>query len=533
MYSLEEIIAQLSPTLNSLPNPVALNRQAFDRNGNSYDEVVFLNSAFFEQIGYTLEDIPDEFAWFKAAFPSSDYLEKVKDSWHNLLEKATKRDETTITLTSKILCKNQQTQWFNITTQTTHTIHEKYRTIVFIATTSPERNKRHLDSVNIKLEQKQSILKTIIDTVPIRIFWKDCELNYLGCNQIFANDVGLSDPKHLIGKSDYTLSWREHAELYRADDLEVIQTGEAKLNYEEEQTTPTGKKIWLMTSKVPLRDNEGEIFGILGSYFDITQRKENAQQLIALNQNLEEKIEQATKKRVEQEKILIQQNKMATVGEMIANIAHQWRQPLNALSILIQDIPEEYEANEMTEQYINEHTALMLKSVHYMSQTIDDFKDFFQPNRPKMQFSIKDAIDNAIVLASASLKEKEINLITHLDDSLHIEGYFNELTQVLLNIINNAKDALLQNKIKNREITIGIQKVDNCIEITLCDNAGGIPESLLSQIFNPYFTTKTESNGTGLGLYMSKMIIEQSMGGTLRAKNGNKGAHFTISFPCK
>lgn len=124
-----------------------------------------------------------------------------------------------------------------------------------------------------------NILLNIVEGIPIRVFWKDCELRYLGCNTLFARDAGMSTPADLIGKTDFDMGWKDQAELYRADDMAVIQSGISKLDYEEPQTTPQGETIWLSTSKVPLRDNDGKIIGILGIYSDITERK-----------NIEEKI---------------------------------------------------------------------------------------------------------------------------------------------------------------------------------------------------------------------------------------------------
>jgi PAS domain S-box-containing protein len=527
------MVSQLQPTLDALPNPISLNRLAYDENGNEYDEIVYLNSAFLEQIGYTVEDIPDEFEWFKRGFDQR-YSERLHAAWLNLLKNGVRTGQKSVSNTSIIVCKNGQKKWFNVTTQSKHSIDGidgKYRTIVFLQTTSPDRNKRKLTQVSSKLNEKELILTTIIDTVPIGIFWKDKNLNYLGCNQIFAKDAGFDSPQDIIGKSDFDLVWKDDAKLYRDDDVQVIETGIAKINYEEKQVTTSGNNIWLTKSKIPLRNSKGELFGMLGSYFDITQKKEDAFALNSLNDNLETRIKEATKKRVEQEKLLIQQNKMATVGEMIANIAHQWKQPLNALSIISQDLAETYTMGKMNNEYMDKQVDTMIRTILYMSQTVEDFKNFFQPNRPKQQFNIKEVVDNTLTITKAALKEEAIEVSVDIEGEISMKGYFNELSQVLLNIINNARDALIENQPNKKLISVTIKENQKNIILTINDNAGGIKPSVIKYIFDSYFTTKELSGGTGLGLFMSRMIIEESMNGSIKVENSGEGALFTILLP--
>ncbi len=256
-------------------------------------------------------------------------------------------------------------------------------------------------------------------------------------------------------------------------------------------------------------------------------------ELEQLNEELDTRVKDAVSKNSEQEQMLIQQSRLAAMGEMIGNIAHQWRQPLNALSLILQNLYYAQEAGELDKEQIERSMIKGQKLTQSMSKTIDDFRNFFQPNKTVVQFNLYDSIVSAYDLISASFKNSNISFNILVDKNITIEGYPNEFAQVLLNILTNAKDALKSNNIQNPCVTINSKIIDNVLYIEILDNAGGIDESILSKIFDPYFTTKAKDTGTGIGLYMSKMIIENSMGGKIFATNVQDGAMFTISIPKK
>jgi len=256
--------------------------------------------------------------------------------------------------------------------------------------------------------------------------------------------------------------------------------------------------------------------------FDISERKK-------LEENLEARVEEELAKRQLQTKILTQQSKMAAMGEMVGAIAHQWKQPLNALALIVQDIREAFREGELDEKYVNQSVKDSIELIRHMSKTVDDFRNFFRPDKTIESFSIANIIDQVLSILSAQLKEKGIS-VKITEDATNIEalGYPNEFKQVILNIINNAKDALLENKIENPLIEIEICNKNKRPAVCIKDNAGGIPQEFLERIFEPYFTTKSEEKGTGIGLSMSKTIIEESMQGSLSAANTDVGAAFTI-----
>jgi len=256
-------------------------------------------------------------------------------------------------------------------------------------------------------------------------------------------------------------------------------------------------------------------------------------ELQELNAQLDIKIKEAVEQNSQQEQMLIQQSRMAAMGEMIGNIAHQWRQPLNALSLILQNIYYEYESKELTKEDLEHFIEKGQRLTENMSKTIDDFRNFFRPNKMVEKFKISESVYSTKELISASYKNNNIELIISLDEDKEIEGYPNEFSQVLLNILTNAKDALVEKRVKSAKVELSSKVYSDTINITITDNAGGIPETILPNIFDPYFTTKDKSIGTGIGLYMSKMIIENNMHGKITALNYNGGARFIIEIPIR
>ncbi|QWR78465.1 hybrid sensor histidine kinase/response regulator [Candidatus Magnetomonas plexicatena] len=307
--------------------------------------------------------------------------------------------------------------------------------------------------------------------------------------------------------------------------------------------------------KVVEMEWEDEIV-LLASLRDITQRKRLLAKISDLNKNLEQKVIEEVEKRRIQENLLIQKSKMATMGEMINSIAHQWKQPLHSLSLIIQDIKEAYIFKQMDEKYIDDTIDSAMKQIIFMSDTVTDFRDFFKPTKVKVQIDINIVINSVLAIVASELMHLKItinhkckcmihdlssenctSIKTCAYNLLNVLVYPNEIKQVLLNIIVNAKDAITSARLKgmlkdNENGVIQITSLNDKegIKVIIEDNAGGIPESLLNKIFEPYFSTKGDE-GTGIGLYMSKIIIEHNMGGKLYVNNTDKGAAFTIEIP--
>ena len=248
-----------------------------------------------------------------------------------------------------------------------------------------------------------------------------------------------------------------------------------------------------------------------------------------LNIELEIRVEDEIKKQKAQEEILIHQSRSAEIGEMINNIAHQWRQPLNNLSLTIQNIGFKYENDVLTKEELNETIDKSKMIINSMSNTIDTFRNFFEPTKNKNLFKVEHSIENTLEILSSTLRFYNIEVVKEIIDDVEIYDYENEFSQVLLNIITNARDALVSNKIEKPIIKVNVSKIENNVIVKIKDNANGINEEIIDRIFEPYFTTKGKGNGTEIGLYMSKLIIEKNMNGKLTVKNDNNGAVFIIT----
>lgn len=254
-------------------------------------------------------------------------------------------------------------------------------------------------------------------------------------------------------------------------------------------------------------------------------------QLENLNSSLEKRIEDEIKKNTKQQHMIMQQNKLAQMGEMIENIAHQWRQPLaqiNSSIILIDAILEKHNFKDtLVENKLTEIESL----TSYMSKTISDFKNFFNPNKKKTIFNVEEAIQKANDVLKGLINSHHIQMEINIEKDLKINSYLGELQQVILIIINNAIDALIHMNIHFPKILINAYTDNESLVIHIEDNGLGINSDLLDKIFEPYFTTKHKAQGTGLGLYIAKMIVENSLLGFLSVENKQNGACFTIKIP--
>jgi len=282
------------------------------------------------------------------------------------------------------------------------------------------------------------------------------------------------------------------------------------------------------TSIKAVCDKNGDIVNYVAVMMDISKRIEIEQKLESMNKNLESIVADEVAKNRQKDAALIKQSRHAAMGEMIANIAHQWRQPLNALGIMVQDARVAWRVGELDGEYINKMVDNSMKQINGMSQTIDNFRTFFKPDSKKVKFSVRDTIDRMQGLFLASMDVNEIEFSVNIPEDIFIYGYENAFVHALLNIIDNSKDAALENSVGSPKVEIGAYRDgSNCV-IFIQDNAGGIPSDVIDKIFEPYFTTKEQGKGTGIGLYMTKTIIENNMSGKISVENTNDGAKFVI-----
>jgi PAS domain S-box-containing protein len=295
--------------------------------------------------------------------------------------------------------------------------------------------------------------------------------------------------------------------------------------------------LYLRKEHLRKKEEEDYLLAIADVLAGVIERKraENAlkkrnQEIQSLNINLEKRVQEELQKSREKDSIMIRQSRLAAMGEMIGNIAHQWRQPLNALNILLYNIKDFYEDKNVSAEELNKLFSKGGMLISEMSMTIDDFRKFFKPDKKKMRFNLNKTVKYSLSLFDASFRYHHISVKVKEKDEAFIVGFPNEYSQVIINVLSNARDAIMEKGISG-EIEIEIYSENNFAAVRINDNGGGVPENILERIFDPYYTTKEEGKGTGVGLYMCKMIIEEHMKGHIYVKNTNHGAEFKIVTP--
>lgn len=358
------------------------------------------------------------------------------------------------------------------------------------------------------------MLQLVLDTIPVRVFWKDREGRYLGCNTLFARDAGHARPADVLGKDDYAMGWREQAELYRADDREVMENGEAKLNYEEPQTTPHGQTIWLRTSKIPLRDSGGRIIGILGTYEDITSQKHLAEQ-------------SAHRERLE------------AIGRLAGGVAHDFNNMLTAILgglDLLQPVAEadpEHAESIAEIRKASEQAADLTRQLLAFARKQISQPEVLDPNH---------RIHDVQRLIQRLLGENITVRTSLADDVWPVRIDPGQLEQLLVNLAVNARDAMPQGgtlTVKTSNVFLDERYRANhpdvtpgaYVRIVVSDTGDGVKESIQRHVFEPFFTTKDAGTGTGLGLATCHGIVKQNGGHIWLYSEPGEGATFEIYLP--
>ncbi|MDD2698758.1 MAG: ABC transporter substrate-binding protein [Arcobacteraceae bacterium] len=267
---------------------------------------------------------------------------------------------------------------------------------------------------------------------------------------------------------------------------------------------------------------------ILILFISYLKQKKLHKEIIALNSTLEARVKEEVDKNEQQRLLMLHQNRLAQMGEMISMIAHQWRQPLNNIAVMVQTVLLKYQKRTIDDVIMEKFKTDILKQIHYMSNTIDDFKDFYKPNKQKSKFDIKEELLKTVELIEKSYKKENISIETSSIGSFEIDGYPNELSHCFLIILQNAKDALYESNKSEKIIKISSNKSKNNYTIAFENNGSQISQDIMERIFEPYFSTKAEKNGTGIGLYMIKTIIEKHFQGSIEAFNTPNGVKFEI-----
>ncbi len=326
-------------------------------------------------------------------------------------------------------------------------------------------------------------------------------------------------------------SWwveRVHPEdRQRVDDGFFAVVNNPRLNFWHDEyrfRKSDGTFAQVMDRGFVIRDATGKATRMIGAMLDVTERKKAEEELKRFNIELADRVAHAVSELREKDQMMILQSRQAAMGEMLGNIAHQWRQPLNAIGIHVQNIMAREKSGSLDRDYLEKTATRTMDLVLHMSRTIDDFRNFFKPDKEKISFSLKEAAESALSFVSASYKDNGIESSLDCPGDIAVSGYPNEFSQALLNILNNALDMIKDRKTPNPRVTVRIGRDRDRAVLTVTDNAGGIRKDAEDRLFEPFFTTK--EMGTGIGLFMAKTIIEKNMGGKLTARNVGDGAEF-------
>ena len=379
-------------------------------------------------------------------------------------------------------------------------------TIVIILRANIQRREK----LELELSNRVEFDKVLLDTIPNPIYYKNIDGKFLGCNISFALLVS-SSRDEIIGKTAFDFFTFKVASANTLIDKELLTTFSTSTS-EFTFHTPSNEIKHIILNKAVYKNTDGTVGGIVCIMDDITER-------------------------VQQKQFLIQQSKLAEMGDMIAAIAHQWNEPLVELSALVQDIQTSYLLNELKDGEVNDFVNDSMIQIKYMSKTLSDFRNFLKPSTKKKLFSISKALNEINEIIGKQVFYSNIEMTFNYkneNEELLVYGYENEFKQVLLNLINNAKNKIVEKNIdfrKKAQIKINIERSAYYNIIEIIDDGGAIDEKIINSIFDPYFTTK--ETGTGFGLYMAKVIIEDKMRGIITVKNVNDTVVFTIKLPHK
>lgn len=367
------------------------------------------------------------------------------------------------------------------------------------------------------------------------IFRRTLEGRFLDANPSMARMLGYTCASELLaGSSEFGAALFVQPQQ-RAEILDLLKEHGTIEDFEAQIYREDGTVIWVSICARAVRLANGGVLFYEGTARNITERKQaeealrqSEQRYRLLNDHLEDRIRDTIAELRSKDKIMIIQNRQALMGEMFNNIAHQWRQPLNMLGLLAQELTAIVRHGIFDLELFESNSKKTMEIIQNMSKTIDHFANFFKPNKDKVEFKVIESIERVLSIMQGSLKELHIAIEITNEGDPSILGYPNEFSQVIVNIVNNAKDAFLERKVEKPSISFGVSVKEGKTVVTITDNGGGIPEEILDKVFELYFTTKGPEQGTGIGLFMAKTIIEKNMDGRLSVCNKGDGAEFKI-----
>ncbi|MBF0520002.1 MAG: PAS domain-containing sensor histidine kinase [Nitrospirae bacterium] len=373
-----------------------------------------------------------------------------------------------------------------------------------------------LKKKTVDLEYHQSILEAILDCVADGIVACDKDAMLLLFNRASRNFHGLP-VEHIPADK-----WAEHYDLYLPDGITPMKkediplfkalNGQDVTNIEMVIAPKNASRHVLLATGRQLVSKDKDNLGAVASMNDITE------------------LRKAEKELREKEHLIYEQSRQLAMNELLVNISHHWRQPINAVSVLAQEIRDAYRFNELTFEHLDKVVKTIMNELKTLSDTIDDFRSFYRIEKNNKRFKVADVVRKTLYVMSEYFNENDITVDFHVKDDVIIEGYPNEYSKVVSTILNNTRDAFEQRNVEKGHIKIELYKDPSTGKVVLkiSDNGGGVKDDLINKIFDPYFTTKPKSRGTGIGLYMANVLVQRKFQGVLRAENIDGGLAITI-----
>jgi PAS domain S-box-containing protein len=394
------------------------------------------------------------------------------------------------------------------------------------------------ERIKAKLRESEALFRTLFDIAPVLLDSFDAEGRVVLWNKECEKVFGWTLEELQNMRNPLEVFYPDIADRQRF--LDALEAKEDKTFKEWHPTTKSGKKIVTMWANIHMPDGS-----VIHVGYDITKRREDEtalryntyqlqkakKELELLTDSLQERVRAEVEKNAKHQALLAQRNRLEQMGEMIENIAHQWRQPLAQINSSVLLVDALLGSRNQRDATVEARLCEIESLTGYMSKTIDDFKNFFHPQKEAKAFLLEESLEQAILIVQGSFEDAFIAIERSLPEGMACYGFSREFEQVIVTILNNAKDALLLKRKEGREVRISVKEGSDTYAIFIEDNAGGIPPEHLEKIFEPYFTTKHKSQGTGLGLYIAKMLMQEGLGGDLFATNKADGASFAIYMP--
>ncbi len=460
-------------------------------------DIVYANKKFLDTLEYTMDEL--------SKLSITDIREPIDEK--DCLDEILIHDK--ITTYSNFYSKSGKK--FIIESNITHYCEDNNDYMIAISRDITEKIriekklKNDIELNILKLENQKIFLNTLIDSNPTSIFYKDNKGKYLGCNKAWEKLTGI-EAKNILGKSVFDIAPIDIAQIYHEQDEKVFNLEENPQVYQSEVYNKELKKRFnVVFYKSAYFDISGNVSGLIGVVIDVTD------------------ITKLEEEKKEKDRLLYHKSKMEAMGEMIENIAHQWRQPLSTMTTSASGIKIQKEFDILTDDNLTNFINIIVETSKHLSTTIDDFRNFFKQTKEKTTFNIEDTLDKTLSLLGPKFANKNIEIIKNINN-IEITSLENELIHVILNILNNAIDAFDsfdEKEFDKKYIFIDCYTENDFLNIEIKDNAKGIKDEIIDRIFEPYFTTKHQSHGTGIGLYMSQEIVHKHLGGEIEVEKVN------------